>query len=51
MAAKLAIATIPAKAGDSKWSPTPTARREFLSRLCGPVTGIVYVCSVVTAGG
>lgn len=28
MAAKLSTATIPVNAGDSKWSPTPTARHE-----------------------
>ena len=39
MAAKLSAATIPAQAGDSKWSPTPTAGRADFSRLSGPVTG------------
>ena len=51
MTAKLTTATIPAKFGDSKWSPTPTASRDYYSRLSGPVTGNVYACSAGSAGG
>ncbi len=58
MAAKLIFATIPAKARNSKWRPTPTAShektqlfRESLDRRNGPVTGVMHACSAANAGG
>jgi hypothetical protein len=40
-----------AKAGDSKWSPTPTVGHKIVSRLSGPVIGTPAVPVLHSAGG